>query len=191
MATPESIEAQQPIARPYGPLNDLIKERMKALNIDTVRKFADHAGIGRTTLHEVVRASEENRTDRISLDTTQKLAVALDLPVQTVVDRLLSAEAERPRPPVLSPQGPLNGLIQEHMQERGITRLEDFARHAGIGATAMYSIVLGRKTASGETLVPCVRDMIALARALSIPTHQVLYAFAPDAPGAEIMGAGA
>lgn len=70
-----------------GPLNGLIAERMRQLGLSTVREFADYAGVGRTSIHDLVRGrtTASGTWTKPSLDTVCKLAIALDKPTHELI----------------------------------------------------------------------------------------------------------
>ncbi len=74
-------------AKARGPLNGLIAERMRQLNLSTVKDFADYAGIGRTSIHDLVRGrtTTSGTWTKPSFDTLTKLAVALDKPTHELL----------------------------------------------------------------------------------------------------------
>jgi len=77
------------------------------------------------------------------------------------------------------PSHPIVPLISEYMRRHGLTRVTDFASHAGIGRALVYDLI---KPKPGS--YPSVPTLMALARTLGKETHELLYLFAPDAPGA-------
>lgn len=81
-------------------------------------------------------------------------------------------------------KGPLNPLITEYMHAHGIQTVKDLADRLGIQRTALYELLRERPTTGDDASYPSVRTLIQLARGLGRPTHELLYAFAPDAPGA-------
>ena len=83
MANPRPID-------PNGPLNDLILARMKAISISSLAEFADHAGIGRATLYNLVqgRVSANGTSVKPGLDTLVRLAEALNVPAHELLYRL-------------------------------------------------------------------------------------------------------
>lgn len=75
------------IAKTRGPLNGLIADRMRYLGFETVKDFADHAGISRTSLHELIRgrATTSGAWTKPSIDTLAKLAIALNRPLHELI----------------------------------------------------------------------------------------------------------
>jgi SOS-response transcriptional repressor LexA len=70
------------IAEQRGPINGLIVDKMREKNLGTLRDFADFAGVGRATMYELVRGrSNSSSPTRPSLETLDKLAVVLDMPM--------------------------------------------------------------------------------------------------------------
>ena len=70
-----------------GPLNALIATRMRQLGLSTVKEFAEYAGVGRTSLHDLVRgrAKDDGAWTKPSFDTLTKLAAALNKPTHELV----------------------------------------------------------------------------------------------------------
>ncbi len=70
-----------------GPLNGLIAERMRKLRLNSVKDFAEYAGVGRTSIHDLVRGrSTANGTwTKPSLETLTKLASALEKPAHELM----------------------------------------------------------------------------------------------------------
>src|SRR5690625_3352740 len=79
----------------------------------------------------------------------------------------------------------LKELIELRMQQLGIDSYQDFADHFGIGRSTLYELLRGRTRTRGALVLPRAETMIALARALDKPLHEVLYDLLPDAPGAD------
>lgn len=88
---------------------------------------------------------------------------------------------------VLSSKGPFNADLAAYMRRHSLTRLEEFAQHSGIGATTLYNLVLGKKTASGTTVKPSVDTLRRLADTLQIPMHELVYKIEPDAYGSGLL----
>lgn len=74
-------------AKARGPLNGLIAARMRQLGLSTVKEFADYAGVGRTSLHDLVRGrtTPSGTWTKPSLDTLSRLAAALDKPTHELL----------------------------------------------------------------------------------------------------------
>ncbi|WP_243092576.1 LexA family protein [Thermus hydrothermalis] len=83
-------------------------------------------------------------------------------------------------------KGPFNDLIFKKMREMGVQSLEEFARRTGISRGTLYYLVKGRQTATGTWVKPSVDTIIALAKVLDVPAHELLYRLDPDAPGSEV-----
>jgi repressor LexA len=79
--------------------------------------------------------------------------------------------------------GPFNPLIIKRMRELNIATVEDFARFAKIPRTTVNGLLRGRISPNGTWIKPSIDTLIALARALNRPTHELLYLLEPDAPG--------
>lgn len=77
-------------------------------------------------------------------------------------------------------EGPLNKLIARRMRVLGFERLEQFAHFAGIGEATLYSLVLGRRTLSGERTRPRLDTLVSLSHALEMPLGELVYLVAPD-----------
>lgn len=73
-----------------GPFNDDILARMDEQGWTKLEQFADHYRIGRTTVYALVlgRQSSGGEWIKPSLDTLIRLAIALDKPVEELVERL-------------------------------------------------------------------------------------------------------
>lgn len=82
--------------------------------------------------------------------------------------------------------GPFNDLIFKKMREMGVESLEEFARRIGMSRGTLYYLVRGRQTKAGTWVKPSIDTIVALARALDVPTHELLYRLEPDAPGSEL-----
>jgi len=87
--------------------------------------------------------------------------------------------------PIERLEGVFNVDIAEAMRRRDFTTLDQFADHAGVGRTTMYNLVIGRTNSRGELMKPSIDTLVALARALSLPVHDLIYRLEPTAPGAE------
>ncbi|WP_299427192.1 LexA family transcriptional regulator [uncultured Meiothermus sp.] len=85
-----------------------------------------------------------------------------------------------PKPKRHDLKGPFNDEIRRVMDERGWTKLEQFADHFGIGRTTVYTLVLGRHTAQGEWIKPSLDTLIRLARALQRPVDHLLERLYPE-----------
>ncbi|WP_167764543.1 helix-turn-helix domain-containing protein [Thermus tengchongensis] len=72
------------------------------------------------------------------------------------------------------------------MREMGVESLEEFARRIGMSRGTLYYLVRGRQTKAGTWVKPSIDTIVALARALDVPTHELLYRLEPDAPGSEL-----
>lgn len=83
-------------------------------------------------------------------------------------------------------RGPLASLVADRMRELGLKNVSEFATYAEISESNMYAILNGRID-SGVPIVPKWQTMVALAKALERPTHELLYILDPEAPGAEIL----
>lgn len=70
-----------------GPLNALIVRAMRRDGIREITKWADHHGIGRTTLYSVLRGREtaSRKWVKPSVDTLIRLAAALDVPLHELI----------------------------------------------------------------------------------------------------------
>ncbi|WP_288482422.1 XRE family transcriptional regulator [uncultured Deinococcus sp.] len=68
-----------------GPLNSLIVARMRELGIETVKEFADHVGIGRSTIYDLVRGRSDGSLSNPSLETVTRLADALERPAHEIL----------------------------------------------------------------------------------------------------------
>lgn len=75
------------LRRLRGPFNALVVKAMRRDGISEITKWADHWGIGRTTLYSVLRGRETKSGTWVkpSLDTLNLLAKALDTPLHTLV----------------------------------------------------------------------------------------------------------
>ena len=82
-------------------------------------------------------------------------------------------------------RGALSSLVGERMQQLGHRNVGEFAKYAGISESGIYSILNGR-IEDGTPIVPKWQTMVALARALERPTHELLYILDPSAPGADL-----
>lgn len=82
-------------------------------------------------------------------------------------------------------EGPLNHLIAQRMRELGFQRLEQFAHYAGVGEATLYSMVLGRRTLSGERTRPRLDTLVSLSHALEKPLGELVYLVAPEGLSAE------
>jgi repressor LexA len=82
------------IAEVRGPINGLIVETMRRHSIANVRDFADHAGISRATVYDLVRGRSTigGAWMKPSLETLVKLAVAVERPTHELL-YLLEPEA--------------------------------------------------------------------------------------------------
>lgn len=95
-----------------GPFNERIAKRMAELGMQRLEEFADHFGLGRTTVYTLVlgRVSPRGTWVKPSIDTLVKLAGALEVPLHILVYELEpnapgAGEASREQPQ--SPQPPL------------------------------------------------------------------------------------
>lgn len=84
--------------------------------------------------------------------------------------------------------GPFNDLILKKMRELGVDNLEELSRRIGISRGTLYYLVRGRQTKAGTWVKPSVDTLVALAKALDVPAHELLYRLEPDAPGSEWRG---
>ncbi|WP_162393890.1 S24 family peptidase [Deinococcus kurensis] len=80
-------------------------------------------------------------------------------------------------------RGPLNALVAKRMRELNLPNVVSFAEHAGLSDTAMYEILNGR-VVKGVLIMPKWQSITKLAKALAVPTHELLYLLDPEAPGA-------
>ncbi|WP_339097909.1 helix-turn-helix domain-containing protein (plasmid) [Deinococcus sp. VB343] len=76
---------------------------------------------------------------------------------------------------------PIGKLITAYMQERGISTLPEFAASAELSQTTIYDLI---RPSSNK--YPSLPTLVQLAKVLERPTHELLYLFAPDAPGAPV-----
>ncbi|MFD3006292.1 helix-turn-helix domain-containing protein [Thermus tengchongensis] len=81
--------------------------------------------------------------------------------------------------------GPFTDLILQKMREMGVDSLEEFSRRTGISRGTLYYLVRGRQTKAGTWVKPSVDTLVALAKALDVPAHELLYRLEPEAPGSE------
>lgn len=87
------IRERGPTYEPLGgPFNKEIRARMEELGIKTTEQFADHFGIGRSTMYSLLvgRKSPAGTWIKPSLDTTVALSRALELSPNTIIKRLYS-----------------------------------------------------------------------------------------------------
>lgn len=84
---------------------------------------------------------------------------------------------------------PLNDLVFLRMRELRIETLKDLAERSGIGRQTLYDALRGRAPSHKNWGRPGLDTLIGLAKALKVPTHQLLYLVEPNAPGAELVGA--
>jgi repressor LexA len=82
-------------------------------------------------------------------------------------------------------RGPLTSLVADRMKQLGHRNVAEFAAYAGISESGMYSVLNGR-IEEGVPIIPKWQTMVALARALERPTHELLYILDPSAPGADL-----
>lgn len=82
--------------------------------------------------------------------------------------------------------GPFNDLIFKKMREMGVESLEEFSRRIGVSRGTLYYLVRGRQTKAGTWVKPSVDTLVALAKALGVPTHELLYRLEPEAPGSDL-----
>jgi repressor LexA len=82
-----------------GPFNAEIQAVMDARGWKKLEEFADHFGIGRTTTYNLVQGRQTSGGDWIkpSLDTVLRLAMALQTPVDELLERLYP-DIELPKP---------------------------------------------------------------------------------------------
>lgn len=87
MGDEQHQKSRQELRRLRGPLNSLIAQAMRRDGIKEVARWADHWGIGRTTLYSLLRGRETSsgKWMRPSLETLTILARALDQPLHTLV----------------------------------------------------------------------------------------------------------
>lgn len=97
----------------------------------------------------------------------------------------ISKPAARLQKTVLNEGGPLNTYFAAYMRQNGLTKLEELAQRAGVGATTLYDLALGKKTASGTMIRPSLETLKRLAVTLSVPAHELLYVLEPEAYGRE------
>jgi len=73
-----------------GPFNDLIAKKMRQLGIANLEEFSEIAGIGQTTLYNLVlgRVSESGRQVKPSIDTLARLSNILEVPLGDLVYRV-------------------------------------------------------------------------------------------------------
>ena len=85
--SPAKDSAQAKFVELRGPINGLIADRMIQLGHQNVREFADYAGIGRTSLHDLLRGRSRTNGSWVkpSLDTLTKLATALQRPTHELL----------------------------------------------------------------------------------------------------------
>jgi repressor LexA len=79
--------------------------------------------------------------------------------------------------------GPFSERISRRMVQLGMTKLEQFARFSGIGATTVYGLVQGRVSRHGKYVKPSLETLAKLADALEVPLHELVYELEPAARG--------
>lgn len=99
----------QPIERLEGVFNADVSEVMRRRGFTTLDQFADFAGIGRTTMYNLVIGRRTNAGELMkpSLDTLILLAEALNIPVHTLIYRLAP---DAPGHDVVEHLPPVHGL---------------------------------------------------------------------------------
>ena len=80
-------------------------------------------------------------------------------------------------------RGPIMNLVAKRMQQLGLKNVGEFAEYAGISESAMYGLLNGR-IEGGAPINPRWQTIVALAKALDKPAHELLYILDPEAPGA-------
>lgn len=74
----------------------------------------------------------------------------------------------------------MNALFSAYMQEHGLQSVRELADRLGIQRTTIYDLIRPHQAGT----YPSLGTLITLARAMNKPTHELLYAAVPDAPGA-------
>lgn len=78
----------------------------------------------------------------------------------------------------------MNSLIARAMRRDGINEVTAWADLHGIPRSTFYALVRGRTNREGKLMLPSIDTLVTLAKALAVPTHELLYLLVPDAPGA-------
>lgn len=78
----------------------------------------------------------------------------------------------------------LTQLIADKMFSDHLKSFQEFADRYGIGRSTLYELVRGRSRTRGAWVKPSLDTMVALARALDRPLHELIYLIEPSAPGA-------
>lgn len=73
-----------------GPFNDEIQAKIRQMGWTKPEQFADHYGIGRTTVYSLIlgRQTSEGQWIKPSLDTIIRLSLALNTPIDELVQKL-------------------------------------------------------------------------------------------------------
>lgn len=83
--------------------------------------------------------------------------------------------------PTIAPADTFSALLTQYMEKHGMSSVVQFAERANMKATTVYDLL---SKDSEKRASPSLPTLIQLATALEMPTHELLYVFAPDAPGA-------
>lgn len=75
-------------------------------------------------------------------------------------------------------------LIHAQIRDDKLRSIEEFADKYDIGRSTLYELLRGRTRSRGALVRPSLDTLVKLANAVKVPTHQLLYLFEPDAPGA-------
>lgn len=139
-----------------GPFNTRIANRMRQLGMNKLEEFADHFGLGRTTVYALVqgRTSITGAQVKPSLDTLIKLAQALEIPAHVLLYELdptaPGAETLSEHPPITkvpilaaSPRIPVVGQVgagpdQSDQLEESFLVEESFARGKNLIAFRVF-----------------------------------------------------
>ncbi|WP_291423266.1 S24 family peptidase [Deinococcus sp.] len=83
-------------------------------------------------------------------------------------------------------RGPLHAMVAKKIAELGLSNVVEFAAYAGLSDTVMYDMLNGR-VVKGVAIMPKWQSITKLAAALGKPTHEIMYLFDPEAPGADLV----
>lgn len=81
----------------------------------------------------------------------------------------------------------ISALLVRAMRRDGFKEITPWIDFHGIGRSTFYSLMRGRETKSGTWTKPSLDTLIALANALQVPLHELIYIIVPEAPGASTL----